>query len=919
MGQRRQITPSPLTPHSVNRPTPHLALSICEKAASNVKFDCATVQVLALIVLSITMPAKSFADDSPQIPREQLDFFEAKVRPLLVQHCYECHSVESGEASGELLIDSAAAIQKGGVHGRLLIPGQPDKSLLMRVVGYRDRELQMPPDEKLDDDSIETLRRWVEMGAPDPREAAGDLPDHEVTPMERDPSTHWAFNPPQRAKGANEPQARDLIDALASERSREAGLEPNAPASPATLARRLYFDLTGLAPTAEQLTKFTSDDRPTAYGRLVDQLLASPEFGERFGRHWLDVARYADTVGYALGGKERRLKGSDQFRDWTIRAFASDMPYDEMLQHQLAGDRTDPNNEQGNLDAMGFLTLGRRFLNPLDTIDDRIDVITRGLLGMTVSCARCHDHKFDPIPTSDYYAMGGIIFSSEQPKDGASPLMMVDKKQPVDSPILIRGQPGNRGPIAPRQFLTALRKPDEPRFTDGSGRWELVQRITAKDNPLTARVMVNRLWAHLIGKPLIETPSDFGFRTQPPAIPELLDDLATEFSEHWSIKRIVRRIVLTRIYRQSNKVDADAIAKDPDNRWLTRANRKRRDFESLRDSVLQVSNSLDRRIGGAPVEITLDTPAPRRTIYAMIDRQNLPALFRTFDFASPDAHSPKRYFTTVPQQALFMLNNQQMIELARRTAATVTDSKPDQNQSALATKLFQRVLGRTPSSQELIAAAEFLNQPVGEVRPALDARAHWAYGTAKIDRRQAISDFQPLTVFKDSRWQGGKEFPTTPPLGYSFLSAENGHTPTQLDMAIVRRLTVPFAGQVKVQGQMGHRNDAGDGIQASIWAGERRLYIGKQKMNNFPYGPFFARVEAGETIDFVASPGESNNSDTFFWRATVQLTSPDGRVFQTDSNKHFSGPFNQEDNKPLSRLAQLAQTLMMSNEFAFVD
>jgi hypothetical protein len=196
---------------------------------------------------------------------------------------------------------------------------------------------------------------------------------------------------------------------------------------------------------------------------------------------------------------------------------------------------------------MGFLTLGRKFLNPLDTIDDRIDVITRGLLGMTVACARCHDHKFDPIPTADYYALGGIIFSSEKPKDGASPLMMVDKANPTDSPILIRGQVGNRGPKAPRQFLTALRKPDEPPFRDGSGRRELVERIVASDNPLTARVMVNRIWGHLIGKPLVDTPSDFGFRTQPPAIPETLDNLAVEFSNHWSIKKIVRRIVLSRI------------------------------------------------------------------------------------------------------------------------------------------------------------------------------------------------------------------------------------------------------------------------------------------------------------------------------------------------------------------------------------
>jgi len=231
--------------------------------------------------------------------------------------------------------------------------------------------------------------------------------------------------------------------------------------------------------------------------------------------------------------------------------------------------------------------------------------------------------------------------------------MLADKQKPADHPILIRGQPGNNGPPAPRQFLTALREPNEPPFTDGSGRWELAQRIGSADNPLTARVMVNRIWGHLIGKPLVATPSDFGFRTEPPAVPEILDELAVEFAGHWSIKRIIRRIVLSRIYRQSAVASDQAVAVDPENRWLTRAVRKRRDFESLRDCTLSVAGSLDRSLGGVPVEIDQRQPNPRRTIYARIERQNLPAVFRTFDFASPDTHSPNRYFTTVPQQSCF--------------------------------------------------------------------------------------------------------------------------------------------------------------------------------------------------------------------------------------------------------------------------
>ncbi|MGI9470583.1 MAG: PSD1 and planctomycete cytochrome C domain-containing protein, partial [Rubripirellula sp.] len=730
---------------------------------------------VAGVFSSVAFPALcATAEDSPT--RKQIEFFEAKVRPLLIEHCYECHSRDSNTSDGELLLDSALGWKKGGTHGPTLIPGAPDESLLIRAVSYEDDDLQMPPQGKLPDDTIATLRQWIKMGAPDPRE--GTVSGPTASPLERDPSSHWAFIAPSRHTPTDAMQnAFDPIDAFAASRAAHEELTPNPIAPRDVLIRRLYFDLTGLPPSQDAISKFVASERPDAYRRLVDQLLATPDFGERFGRHWLDVSRYADTVGYALAGRERRLKGSERFRDWTIRAFASDMPYDEMLRHQLSGDRTDPTNEDGNLDAMGFLTVGRKFLNPLDTIDDRIDVITRGLLGLTVSCARCHDHKFDPIPTSDYYALGGIIFSSEQPKEGVSPLMMVDKKNPIDSPVLIRGQVGNHGPVAPRQFLTALRKKDEPRFTDGSGRKELADRIVSARNPLTARVMVNRIWKHLIGKPLVDTPSDFGFRTESPAVAEVLDDLSAEFATHWSVKRIVRRIVLSRIYQQTAETSQDAIRKDPDNRFLARANRKRRDFESLRDSILFTADSLDRALGGEPVDITLDTPAFRRTVYAMIDRQNLPSLFRTFDFASPDTHSPGRYFTTVPQQALFLMNSRQMLDLARNAADRVRQNHGSSTSEALAKAMFLRVLGREPDARELASSESFLNQPAKVPESRFDARSAWSYGIGTVDEEGRVTGFEPLKVFRDNRWQAGNQFPTESPYGHAFLSREDGHTP----------------------------------------------------------------------------------------------------------------------------------------------
>ncbi len=470
-----------------------------------------------------------------------------------------------------------------------------------------------------------------------------------------------------------------------------------------------------------------------------------------------------------------------------------------------------------------------------------------------------------------------------------------------------------------RQFLTVLRKKDEPRFTDGSGRWELVQRITAADNPLTAHVLVNRIWGHLIGEPLVATPSDFGFRTQQPSVPEVLDELAAEFSQHWSIKRIVRRIVLSHVYRQSTEASETAITTDPDNRFLARANRKRRDFESLRDSILHVSGSLDHAIGGEPVEITLDTPSSRRTIYAMIDRQNLPALFRTFDFASPDAHSPGRYFTTVPQQALFLLNSRQAIELSRRTANLVRADVSSEDPAALSAAMFRLVLSREPTAQEIAATVSFLQQPARSVDPGMDERSLWSYGTANVNHEQKVDQFKPFTVFKDNRWQAGGDFPTKAPYGYASLASESGHTPVNTSLAVVRRFTAPFSGQVRFRGQMGHRSENGDGVRASIWIGTERHFMETQKKNDRPYGPISGQIEAGQTIDFVASPGESDSFDSFYWRVSIRLTGSDGRVLETDSTKHFSGPFDPESNQPLDRLAQLAQTLLMSNEFAFVD
>ncbi|MEP6172162.1 MAG: PSD1 and planctomycete cytochrome C domain-containing protein, partial [Rhodopirellula bahusiensis] len=621
---------------------------------------------------------------------DDTDFFEAKVRPLLIERCYECHSTESGESMGDYRLDSAPAMLAGGSRGASIVPGKADASVLIRAIGYDEPGLEMPPDEKLSDDEIAILKHWIDSGATDPRtdEHSSEEP---VSPLSRDVRSHWAFVPPERVSGDDLREhnvgvavnSRDLIDDLSAKYANELGVPVSEMADRDTLLRRLHFDLSGLPPTFDELKSFREDRHPDAFQRRVNRMLADPRMSERMGRHWLDVARYADTIGYTTAGKERTIKGSHRYRDWVLKAFAEDMPFDEMVLHQLAGDRTDPKNESGNADAMGFITIGRKFLSNDDTLDDRIDVITRGLLGLTVSCARCHDHKFDPIPTLDYYSLYNVLNNSVPPEDldaAASPLMLVDRDKLRRQQVYVRGQRGNRGDDAPRQYLTAFRKSEEIPFETGSGRLDLAEKIISNENPLTARVYVNRVWGHLTGRPLVDSPSDFGFRTAAPAIPETLDDLAADFQSHWSTQRLMRRILSTRIYQQSSITDSKTLSLDPSNTSLARAERRRRDFESLRDCILVGAGQIDRQYGGESVEITSPTITPRRTLYAMINRQNLPGLFRTFDFASPDMHSPERYQTTVPQQALFLLNHSQLSSAALAAAREVKQSHNDVGQ-----------------------------------------------------------------------------------------------------------------------------------------------------------------------------------------------------------------------------------------------
>ncbi|MEM6364438.1 MAG: PSD1 and planctomycete cytochrome C domain-containing protein [Planctomycetota bacterium] len=889
---------------------------------------------LAAIALSLVLPPATA--DAAEREADRIAFFENHVRPVLVEHCYECHSTEAGEAEGGLRLDGPAAIRAGGDRGAAVVPGNIDASLLIRAIEYDDPDMEMPPWGRLPQSDIDHLRQWVDSGAVDPRPDQYDPSlESSESPLDRELSSHWAFIPPRRISSdtwsnlpdvpdsqPNDPESslhQDPIDTVAARFARQAGVATNGSVDRATLLRRLSIDLTGLPPTAEEVQAFINDRRPDAVHRRIDRFLADPRYAERFGRHWMDLARYADTKGYATAGKERAIVGSHGYRDWLLDAFATDMPYPEMIRHQLAADQTDPKGTLGHHDAMGFLTIGRHFLRHDDTIDDRIDVIGRGLLGLTISCARCHDHKFDPIETMDYYSLYGVLDNSVPSDSSASDLLLVDRPKLRNQRVMIRGQRGNWGPVAPRRYLVRFQERPEEEFVTGSGRLDLVERISDPDNPLTYRVMTNRIWGHLMGDHLVDSPSDFGFRTPPPEIPMLLDDPAADFATHGSIKRLIRRLVRTRIYRQDSSTSESSQQIDPDNQLWARGHRRRLDFESLRDSMLSVSGHLNEIIGGPSVDIMTADVTPRRTLMAHIDRQNLPGLFRTFDFASPDMHCPQRYQTTVPQQSLYLMNHPHLHQLARATVATIrrqSGNTLSHEQKVIAT--FKCVLARSPSQGEIKASLEFLSLPADPPPLRHDPRQLWQYGTGKLVDNK-LSNFKPFAHFKNDRYQVESTFPSRGPFKYASLGKRNGHPGPTSNHSVVRRWFSPIAGRVTISGIVGHQKQMGDGVIAVIHAGGKQIFREKQKSNRRPIRNLTARVKAGDAVDFIVAPGKTTNHDSFFWEINLGVTGDDGQRVEASSQSDFGGPNVNAAPEGLTRWEQFAQVLLLSDEFAFVD
>jgi hypothetical protein len=954
--------------------------------------------ILLPLAASLVLAPAVFAED-PKLTPDQVAFFESKVRPVLAATCYKCHSLAEGKAKGGLTLDTREGVKKGGDTGAAVVPGDPSKSLLITAITYNDADLQMPPKgEKLKQADIDALTEWVKMGAPDPRSDAATAT--KLTGLTDKARMHWAFKPVVKPAlpaikenltwvNMSDGRTPHPVDAFVLAKLQEKNIPPSPPADRDTLLRRASYDLLGLPPSPDEMKAFREDQSPDAWMKVIDRMLASPHYGERWGRYWLDTARYADTIG---GDRNANQRGRDYrypfawtYRDWVVKAVNQDMPYDKFIVAQLAADQMpETKRDPRLLSAMGFLTVGERFPNANDEINDRIDVVTKGFVGLTVSCARCHDHMFDPIPTKDYYALHGVFASIEEPEDkplvnapsakqteefnakiaefeqknreefyrvlgeyaakfrmkvgkyllaghyrrdrseaglkkveaiqtaegldpdivnyigqrphrlenehfsafrkfaalsesdfaplgaklaaeiaasdkntvnpavaaafkgakiqsieqvadiytkvfagldgeakqffqtvakstsssfvgvedsqarsfaapfpvapssaldsegirdmiaewplrmrtqprftfsainelylthpGAPAKAMVvkDKPEPRDSPVFVRGQQQNRGDMVPRRFLDILSPGGKAKeFQLGAGRLELAKAIASKENPLTARVMVNRVWLHHFGEGFVRTPDDLGTQSETPSHPELLEYLSSYFMENgWSRKTLHRLIMTSKTYQISSHTRKEYEDIDPYNRLLWRANVRRLDFEAMRDSLLVYGSTLDRTVGGQPVNLTDEPYSRRRSVYGYIDRGNLPELMTAFDFSDPDMPNSKRTSTVVPQQALFLMNSSMSVDAARRIIARPEVANA-RDGTARVLAIHNIIFQRNPHKEEIPFIYEFLNKE-RNLAQFIDDKA----------KKAAAADAAKKNAAVESKMTGGRE------------------------------------------------------------------------------------------------------------------------------------------------------------------
>lgn len=1094
---------------------------------------------------AIAWPVAGATADAPS--PEDLHFFETRIRPILAEHCHDCHGSRTSHAA--LRLDTHAGLLRGTDTGKVVIPGDPGQSRLLQAVRHEDGVKPMPDEgPRLKDEQIAALEHWIAIGAPWPT-------DDYAAVEAGDPAKHWAYQPvnlPPVPEVADPRFSRHPVDAFLWDAWQRQGLRPADPADPATVARRAWYVLTGLAPTVAELGAFTANPDDEAWSALILDLLERPQYGERWARHWLDVARYADTMGYQAGDRDNRYPHAFTYRAWVIDAFNNDLSWDRFIMRQLAADHLVERGEAAEQDlaALGFLTVGPQLGN-VETIDDRIDVTTRAFMGLTVSCARCHDHKTEPISIEDYYALHAVFTSSEEPdplpvigtpesaddvadferqaaevrqhidqlwrditaqmrepavvrdylelawkawredwdpeqtrirsaakgryranavgawrdwmKDAAegeqrrpaiglwvaamaaadqdhfgdwlaeqepptdgtalelwadlqddgvtgreqliailagrlieasdqalqrrnedpgvvfdgwqalatwhdnplavpwqeihrfadredrqeqnrregrmnrlvadhpgAPLRAMalrDRERPRDGVVFLRGDPNRRGDTVERRWLEFFGGQRFP--ADRSGREELAALIAAPDNPLTARVIVNRVWAHHFGAPLVDSPSDFGMQTPEPPLQPLLDYLAFWFVENdMSLKKLHHFLMTSQAFKLAAAGPAANQEIDAANRFHWRANRRRLDFDSMRDRLLQASGALETGMtGGRSVRIDRPGADRRRSVYAFIDRHDLLPVLRVFDLPDPNQHSPSRFETAGPQQALFFLNSPFVQRQAERLAAD-PDLRDAGGLDQRVDWLHRRLFARAAGEQDLELARSFF-EAVGNDALWRRQRGTWQPLIAELTRdpdggRTLVNERTPPHFIENRRWQG-EETLGEGPLSYWMVDADGGHPHSAY--AVVMRWTADEAQTVRLRGWIHRPSDQGRALRVRVMSGGDTVHEASVEPGgriDFGDAPLI-QVEAGEHLDLVVASPRNDAHSTFRWYVELLMgpghpSQPEGTLV-TSLELDFPRP---DRPPPLTRAtespwADYIQALLASNEFAFVD
>jgi mono/diheme cytochrome c family protein len=1094
----------------------------------------------------------------PEPLKKRIQYF-GDVHPILAEHCISCHGPD--KQKGGLRLDARQfALEGGESYGPAIVPGKSTESPLIQFMGHLEPDMEMPPSEDMRPKrELAVLRAWIDQGAKWPAPKGGVVEGTDSTLGNQElfftqAADHWAYQPVAPLTKAHAEAASGQIDSLIRQKLEAADLPPSPSADARTLIRRLHHDLTGVPPSPAAVEVFVSAhrmDADQAVAELVDRLLDSPQFGERWARYWLDIARYANTRDF-LAQADLRYPYAWTYRDYVVNAFNDDKPYDRFLKEQIAADQLGLKENHPALAGLGFITVGPRFRGRSDEIvNDRIDVVTRGLMATTVACARCHDHKFDPVRTEDFYALYGVFASTQdletmpeivlkgampspenrkdyekalaeeqkalakfvqglkekaiadicakpelyfdairqmevaksadvrklitggkmvetaltplgsrwnamkrekrwlshpaigpmarvaaatpdrkssfvevmiktgripgggpaisplvlnaikakKPKDdagmlkiygevfakakgakdpaskafmaamtgedgwldfnpdvverahrllgkgrrelgdlyeaiteveathpGAPPRAMAvaDRENLVKPVVYVRGDPRKRGDAVDRRFLEVLEPSKKPFAAEASGRRELAEMIASRENPLTGRVWANQVWRHLFGEGIVGTTGDFGLQVERPVHAELLDFLAAALMDlGWSTKSLIRDIVLSKTYRQSSADRSEAREKDVLNTLFWRANRRRMDFEAMRDAMLAVSGRLDLTMGGRAVDLSEEPFSPRRTIYGHVDRTNLDPLFTTFDFPSPDIAATERSETMVPQQALFALNDGFIIDQARSLAKLARESAGDTADASGAVDwMYRQVFLRQPSETEGLLASSFIKEAASQRGQAM--RGSWIYGFGSADPAVPAGERLRRLPYYDSkvkRYQIGRVYPN-PKFKHVSITANGGHPGHSLEHASIRRWIAPFDGEIEIQGELVvNRQNNGDGVRGRLLssrAGLVREWIADGKPSDTRIERL--TVKRGEVLDFAVDCRETATSDGFRWTPSIRFLlraeeAPSGVKLFWDSQADFSAP----PPPPLQPLEQLAHALLMTNEFLFVD